>query len=127
MKSSDRQFGFVFAIVFAAIALFPLLHRHPVRLWAMAISAALLLLSFLEPAVLHAPNLVWQRLASAMNAVMTPVAMAVLYFGVVTPTALILRLAGKDALRLRANPHAASYWIPRNPPGPPGQSMTNPF
>jgi len=65
--------------------------------------------------------------AALLNRIVSPVATGVLFFVVFTPFALILRMAGKDLLRLRRDPRAASYWIERKPPGPPPESMVEQF
>jgi hypothetical protein len=62
-----------------------------------------------------------------LGALVSPLALGVLYYGVLTPLGVLMRLAGKDPLRLRREPGAASYWLPRQPPGPPPDSMTNQF
>ena len=67
------------------------------------------------------------RLALLLNRIMTPVIMAALFFLVVTPLAVAVRLAGKDSLRLKWRRGAASYWIVRDPPGPDAATMRNPF
>jgi hypothetical protein len=53
--------------------------------------------------------------------------MALLFFSTITPIGLLMRLTGKDSLRLRRDPAAASYWIAREPPGPPPEGMRNQF
>ena len=124
---SDRGFGVFFAVVFFVIGLFPLLNGGPPRAWALGVAAALLAAAFVRPALLAPFNRVWFRFGLLLQRVVNPLVMAVIYFAVVTPTGLIMRALGKDALRLRYDPDAQSYWIHRDPPGPERESMQNQF
>ena len=124
---SDRGFGIVFAFVFAAAGLFPLLDGRPPRGWACGVAGALLAVAFLKPALLAPFNRVWFKFGLLLQRVVNPLVMALIYFAVVTPTGLVLRALGKDPLRLRYDPDAESYWIRRDPPGPERGSMKNQF
>ena len=125
--SSDRGFGLVFATVFAALACWPLLHGRPLRLWALAVSGAFLLVALAWPSLLHVPNVLWMRFGLLLGRIVSPVILGLLFYLVVTPTAWMMRIAGKDPLRLRFDPAATSYWLPRHPPGPPPKGMSNQF
>ena len=124
---SDRGFGVVFAIVFAAVGLFPLLGGEPPRGWSIAVAGALLAVALVKAHWLAPLNRVWTRFGLLLQRVVNPLVMAVIYFAVVTPTGLVMRALGKDPLRLRRDPAAESYWIHRDPPGPERESMTNQF
>jgi len=116
---SNRGFGLVFAAVFALVALLPLLRGLPVRGWALALAALFLGLAVTRPALLAPLNRVWFRLGLALGKVMTPVAMGVLFVIAVVPTALVLKLLGKDPLQLRLDRAAPTYWEARSSqPGP---------
>ncbi|MBI5659094.1 MAG: hypothetical protein HZC43_06000 [Nitrosomonadales bacterium] len=125
--SSDRAFGLVFAGVFLLVAGWPLLHGEAVRWWSAAAAAAFALAALAKPAWLSGMNRMWIKLGVLLGKVVSPVALAILFYGVLTPVGAALRLAGKDPLRLKPDPGAASYWVPRDPPGPPPGSMTNQF
>ena len=125
--SSDRAFGLVFAAVFLIIATLPLLHAGHVRWWSVGVSAAFALVSFVMPSVLAVPNRLWMKLGLLMAKVVSPIALGILFYLVFMPVGLVMRLAGKDPLRLKFDPAAKSYWIDRDPPGPPPNSMTNQF
>jgi len=125
--SSDRSFGWVFAAFFAVVGCLPLRHHLPVRMWALAASVGLLAITLTRPSLLHFGNLAWGRLGLLIGAVANPIVMAVLFYGVVTPMALLMRLLSKDVLRLRWDVHARTYWLPREPPGPDPKTMINQF
>jgi hypothetical protein len=124
---SNRTFGVVFAVVFAVIALWPLLAGHAPRLWASVLAAAFLGVALFVPTLLAPLNRAWFHLGLALHRVINPVVMAVIYYGTVVPIGLILRARGKDPLRLKRDPEATTYWIARDPPGPPRGSMTKQF
>ncbi len=116
--SSDRSFGLVFAAAFAVLAAWPLLHGEVVRRWALVPAAAFAALAFAAPRVLAPLNRVWMRFGLLLGRVMNPLVLGLLFFPVVTPMGLVMRLLGKDPLRRCLEPKAASYWIERRPPGP---------
>ena len=124
---SDRGFGVVFAVVFVAVGLFPLLNGGAPRAWALGVAAAFLLAALVRPAMLAPLNRVWFKFGLLLQRVVNPLVMAVIYFAVVTPTGLVMRALGKDPLRLKYDPDAQSYWIHRDPPGPERESMRNQF
>jgi hypothetical protein len=125
--SSDRAFGVVIAGVCLLLALGPLRHGHAPRWWAFVVAGAFALIALLKPVLLAAPNRQWTRLGVFLGRVVSPVALGILFYGVLTPVALILRLTGQDPLRLKFDREADSYWIVRKPPGPPPDSMSNQF
>ena len=127
--SSDRSFGFVMAAFFGLVALFPLLHGplSSIRWWALAVAAAFLAFALLWPAALRPLNRAWLKLGLLLSKVVSPVVLMILFYATVTPISLLMRWAGKDPLRLRRDAAAASYWIPREPPGPAPDSMKQQF
>ena len=126
-QGSPRGFGVVFAVVFAVICLWPLMDGEGVRVWALAAAAVFLVLALMRPSLLAPLNRIWLGLGAVLHRVVNPLVMGLMFFAVITPTALILKLIGKDLLRRRFSPGAKSYWIPRQPPGPEPQSMRNQF
>lgn len=125
--SSDRSFGLVFAGAFLLIAAWPLLHGATPRWWASGIGAVFALVAVMRPTMLAGLNRLWIKLGVLLGKLVSPVALGVLFFGVLVPIGALIRLVGKDPLRLKLDASAASYWIPRKPPGPPPDSMTNQF
>ena len=125
--SSDRSFGVVFAVVFLVIAGWPLWYGEAPRWWAAGVAAVFVLIAMLRPALLAGLNRQWMKLGVLLGKVVSPIALGLLFYGVITPIGAVLRLAGKDPLRLKFDRGADSYWIRREPPGPPPDSMTNQF
>jgi hypothetical protein len=125
--SSNRTFGLVFAAFFALVALLPLLRGHAMRRWALPFSALFLLAGLAAPKILAPLNRAWTALGTLLHAVVNPLVLGVLFYLVFAPFGWVLRRMGKDFLRLRPAPGAASYWIPRQPPGPPPESMSRQF
>jgi len=126
-SSSDRAFAFVFAVFFGLVGLSPLRAHHPMRWWAFPIAGLFLFVGILRPAWLHPLNKYWTKLGLLMGRIVSPVITAAVFYAVVTPTALLFRILGKDPLRLSRDPEARSYWIERQPPGPAPETMTNQF
>jgi len=125
--SSDRSFGLVFAVVFFMIAAWPLLHGETPSWWAFGVAAVFALVAVMRPTLLAGLNRLWVKLGILLGKLVSPIALGILFYGVFFPVGVVMRLAGKDPLRLRRDADAASYWIPRKPPGPPPDSMTNQF
>ena len=125
--SSNRAFGLVFTVFFLLIGLLPLLHGHAIRMWALLLAGGVLVLALAVPAVLAPANRLWTKLGLVLHKIVSPIALGILFFLVVTPTGLLMRLLGKDPLRLRFDRSADSYWIDRTPPGPDADSLKNQF
>ena len=125
--SSDRVFGLVFAALFLLIGSGPLRHEHPPRWWAYGLAAVFALAALLRPALLSGLNRLWIKFGILIGKVVSPIALGILFYGVLTPVAAVIRLSGRDPLRLKLDPNASSYWIMRKPPGPQPDSMTNQF
>jgi len=126
-RSSDRATGLVFAAVFTIIALWPLWKSGAVREWALITAAAITIVALAIPRALGPLSRAWHGLGLAMHRVMNPLVMGLLFYLTVTPTGLLMRLFGKDPLRLRFDPEAKSYWIERQPPGPAPETMRHQF
>jgi hypothetical protein len=124
---SDRAFGLVFAGVFLLVALWPLFERAAPRLWAIAVAAVFALCAWLAPQVLAPLNRLWFRFGELLHRIVSPIALGVIFFGVITPYAVVMRLFGRDELLLRKGSARASYWVRREPPGPPPDSFRNQF
>ncbi len=124
---SERKFGLTFAAVFAIIALVPPLWGGHFRWWVLAIGLVFFVLAHLTPQVLRVPNILWFRFGLLLHKIVNPLVLGALFLLVVTPLAIIMRLAGKKLLNRTYDPEAPSYWIARQPPGPAPESIRNQF
>jgi len=125
--SSNRSFGIVFSAVFALIALWPLVNGDTVRYWAAAVSVLFLAIALTAPKWLAPLNRAWALLGSILHKITNPIILGLLFFVVLVPTGLLMRLTGKDPLRLKVEPESESYWIPREQGAPAPNSMKNQF
>lgn len=116
---SNRSFGLTFAVVFSLVALF-----HP---WAAVLAAITILVTFTRAQWLAPLNRAWMAFGALLHRVVSPVVLGLIYFGVFTPVAYVMRLAGRDVLCRRFEPQRESYWVDRDPPGPPDGSYRNMF
>lgn len=120
LMPSDRKFGWTFAALFFLIGAL----SHP---WMMAVGAAFALVTLTRAHWLAPLKRAWMRFGDLLNKVVSPVVMGVIFFAVFTPVALVMRLAGRDALARRYEPASPTYWKRRDPPGPAEDSFKNLF
>ena len=125
--SSDRSFGVVSGVVLLGYGLWPLLHGASPRWWSFVVGGTFLLLALLFPQTLSLLNQLWLKVGRLLQRVMTTVVTGLLFYTSVTPMGLLLRLNGRDLLRLCRDANARSYWIERRPPGPAPETMRNQF
>jgi hypothetical protein len=125
--SSDRGFGIVFAVAFGLVGVWPLLGGGSLRLWALAIAAALLLVAVVRPGLTAPLNRLWTAFGLVLHRLTNPLIMGLVFYLAVTPTALAMRLLGKDPLNRQFDADAESYWIERTPPGPEPDTMKQQF
>lgn len=113
---SNRSFGLIFAGIFCVIALFPMLFKLEPRFWALAIAGAFALLSIAAPKLLAPLNRGWNRFGQFMHKIVNPLLMGLIFVLTIIPTALIMRLLGKDPMRRKLETDASSYWLERDIP-----------
>ena len=111
-KSSNRSFGIIFFIVFLLISVWPIMDGQALRVWSLVISLIFLILGILNSKILTPLNLAWIKLGEILGRFIAPVVMAVIYFLIVTPIGLFMRIIGKDLLNLKFSQNS-SYWIKR--------------
>ena len=130
VPSSDRTFGLVMATALALLSLLNGWHHgwQLWRLWPWTLAAALLFLlaASLKPSSLRPLNRLWMKLGLVLHRIVNPIVMGLLFYGTILPTAFIMRLRGRDLLRLKREPAADSYWIARTP-GPEPETMRDQF
>ena len=113
--SSNRSFGTVFFIVFLLIALYPLLKGNDLRIWSLVISFIFLVLGSINSKILTPLNRLWFKFGLLLGRFISPLIMGIIFFIVVTPTGIIMRLFKKDLLNLKYN-KKETYWIDKSGP-----------
>ena len=109
---SNRSFGIVFFIVFLVIAFYPLINHENIRLWAIFLSILFLFLGLVNSQYLTPLNRLWFKFGIFLAKIISPIVMGLVFFGIVTPTGILMRLFKKDLLNLKNN-DSKSYWIKR--------------
>tara|TARA_Y100000768_G_C23586470_1_gene499593 strand:- start:59 stop:445 length:387 start_codon:yes stop_codon:yes gene_type:complete len=112
---SNRNFGIVFFVVFLVISLYPLISSEGVVKWSLAISIIFLVLGLINSNILTPLNRLWYKFGIFLGIIISPIVMALIFFLVVTPIGLTMRLLRKDLLNLKYN-KKKSYWIEKNGP-----------
>ena len=113
--SSNRSFGTVFFIVFLLIALYPLLKDNDLRIWSLVISFIFLILGLINSKILTPLNRLWFKFGLLLGKFISPLIMGIIFFIVVTPIGIIMRLLKKDLLNLKYN-KKETYWIDKSGP-----------
>jgi len=111
--SSNRSFGIVFFVVFLLIAIYPLANSEDMRIWSLIISSIFLILGVLNSKILTLLNRLWFKFGIFLGKIVSPLVMGAIFFFVVTPIGLIMRILGKDLLNLKYNLNK-SYWIEKS-------------
>ena len=109
---SNKNFGIVFFIVFLLITVWPLIDGQSLRVWSLIVSLIFLVLGLLNSKLLNPLNLAWVKFGKILGKVVAPIVMGVIYFIIITPIGLFLRLIGKDLLQTKFSKNN-SYWIKR--------------
>ena len=110
---SNRNFGIVFFIVFLIISLWPLLNQNEIRIWSLILSTIFLILGLINSNLLSPLNKAWFKFGIILGNFVAPIVMGVVFFFVVTPTGIIMRLLGKDLLNLKKNTKE-TYWLKKD-------------
>ena len=112
---SNRSFGIVFFVVFLIIAIYPLINGDELRLWSLIISIVFLFLGLFNSKILNPLNKLWFKFGIFLGKIVSPLVMGIIFFLVVTPIGLLMRLLNKDLLNLKFN-NNSSYWIEKTEP-----------
>ena len=113
--SSNRSFGIVFFIVFLLIALYPILKDNDLRIWSLVISFIFLILGLINSKILTPLNRLWFKFGLLLGRFISPLIMGIIFFVVVTPIGIFMRLLKKDLLNLKYNKRE-TYWIDKSGP-----------
>ena len=108
---SNKSFGIVFFILFLFIGLYPILNNNSIRLWSIVIAALFLILGIFNSKLLSPLNKIWYKFGILLSKLISPLIIGLIFFFVVTPTGLLMRIIGKDLLNLKFNKKDKSYWI----------------
>tara|TARA_B100000745_G_scaffold203987_1_gene134711 strand:+ start:123 stop:518 length:396 start_codon:yes stop_codon:yes gene_type:complete len=111
--SSNRSFGLVFFVVFLIIGLWPLLDGGQFKIWSLFFSLLFLVLGLMNSKLLTPINLLWTKFGILLGNIFAPIVMSFIFFLVVTPIGLLMRIMGRDLLRTKYNKSGKSYWIKR--------------
>ena len=126
VPGSDRTFGLVMAAALAAVSLLNGWHHGRLWPWTSAAAVLFLLAAWLARSSLRLLNRLWMKLGLVLHRIVNPIVMGLLFYGTILPTGLVMRMRGRDLLRLKRQPNADSYWIARTP-GPAPESMKDQF
>ena len=110
---SNRSFGIVFFTVFLIIATYPLINNGELRIWSLILSLVFLILGLLNSKILYPLNKIWFKFGLLLGKLVSPLIMAIIFFLVVTPIGILMRILNKDLLNLKFN-KSKSYWIEKN-------------
>ena len=112
-KSSNRSFGILFFLVFLGFGLWPLTKEMSPNIYLIIISVIFLILGLLNSKLLSPLNNLWIKFGEILGKVIAPIVMAVVYFFILTPISLLVRLFGKDLIGMKFSNNIKSYWIKR--------------
>ena len=110
---TNKNFGTVFFLVFLIISLFPFLKNENIRIWSIIIALIFLVLGLLNSKILTPLNKIWFRFGIILGNFVSPIIMGIVFFTIVTPTSLIMRVLGKNLLNLKKG-NKKTYWIERS-------------
>ena len=113
--SSNKSFGIVFSIFFLVISIYLFLNKYPFYYWSLFVSIIFLILGLMNSKILSPLNLLWFKFGILIGKIVSPVVMSIIFFLVVTPISILLKIFGKDVLNLKFN-NNKTYWIEKNGP-----------
>ena len=111
--SSNKSFGIVFFLFFLIVSIFPLFKDENIRIWSLIIAIIFLILGLLNSKVLTPLNKTWFKFGILLGSFVSPIVMGIVFFAIVTPTSLIMRVLGKNLLNLKKG-NKKTYWIERS-------------
>ena len=124
---TNRSFGLLFVFVFALVGAWSLWQRGASYPWWLAVSVILLFATFLAPSTLTPLNKAWMKLGEILGRIVSPIVLGLMFYFLITPFGVVKRLTGWDPMRRKYDPGLPSYWIERDPPGPPPGSLPNQY
>ena len=112
-KNKNRSFGLLFFVVFLALALWLLFKNGEINLYLISIGLIFLVLGLLNSKILTPLNKAWVKLGEILGRIIAPIVMAIVYFLILTPISLLVRLSGKDLIGMKFSNDIKSYWVKR--------------
>ena len=109
-KNTTRSFGILFFIVFFIIGIWPILSGNELRLWSFIIAIIFLILGIIQSRFLTPLNLAWIKFGELLGVIIAPIIMGLVYFLVVLPIGILMKILGKDLLELKFKKNVISYW-----------------
>ena len=110
---SNKNFGIVFFIFFLIVSIFPLFKNGEIRVWSLIVGIIFLILGLTNSKILTPLNIIWFKVGIFLGNFVSPIVMAIVFFLVVTPTSLIMKLLGKDVLKIKKNGRN-TYWVDKS-------------
>ena len=102
-KSSNKNFGLTFFVIFLIISIYPILGGNKINFWFLFLSLTFLIVSILIPKILNPLNIIWTKFGILLGKFFSPLIMSLVFFLVMTPISFILKLINKDVLNLKKN------------------------
>ena len=112
-KSNNRSFGILFFIVFLILGLYPTLKGNSPNIYFIFISIPFIILGLINSKILTPLNNAWIKLGEILGIIIAPIVMAIIYFFILTPISIVVRIFGKDLLSIKFNKQVNTYWINR--------------
>ncbi len=112
-NNQNRSFGLLFFVVFLVIGLWPLTKSGEINLYLISIAVIFLILGLSKSKILSPLNKAWIKLGEILGRIIAPIVMALVYFLILTPISLLVRLLGKDLIGMKFSNDIKSYWIKR--------------
>ena len=113
---SNKSFGVVFFIFFLLVSIYPLIYDGDLKIWSLLISVIFLILGLLNSKILTPLNKIWFKLGILLGKIVSPIVMGFIFFAVVTPIGLLMKIFKKDLLNLTFNNKKKTYWIEKTEP-----------
>jgi len=109
----EKKFGILFGFIFLIISFWPIFFGSNFRLWSLIIAIIFFAITFLKPLLFKPFNKIWIKFGEILGLIIAPIIMALVYFIILTPISLIVRIFGKDLLGLKFLKEQDTYWIKR--------------
>ena len=124
---TNRSFGWTFTAVFTLVGVYSLSRQGTLYPWMFGLAGVTAAVTMVGADWLAPLNRAWMKFGGLLHRVVSPIVLGVIFYGVFTPVALVMRLLGRDAMQRQFKPDAPTYWVERTPPGPPDDSFGNQF